>query len=127
MIGLVNNTAWSVTFTSVRLLMERSQVIKIRKLPCQVYVPVFVSILVSFSKLHPKLPQKRRWILVAQVVDPYSRVMIDWAYKNAGLQSSTGFPDVTVRWGSEGKEKLMCGGETLIVDPTTSRILLRRL
>ena len=64
--------------------------------------------------------------MVAQVVDPYSRVMIDWAYKNAGLQSSTGFPDVTVRWG-EGKEKLMCGGETLIVDQTTSRILLRRL
>ena len=49
-----------------------------------------------------------------------------WAYKNAGLQSSTGFPDVTVRWG-EGNEKLMCGGETLIVDQKTSRILLRRL
>ena len=25
-IGLVNNTAWCITFTSVRLLMERSQV-----------------------------------------------------------------------------------------------------
>ena len=48
------------------------------------------------------------------MVDPHSRVMIDWAYKNAGIQSSTGFPDVTVRW--EGKEKLMCGGETLVVD-----------
>ena len=49
-----------------------------------------------------------------QVVDPYSRVKIDWAYKNAGIQSSTGFPDVTVRW--LGKERLMCGGETLVVE-----------
>ena len=48
------------------------------------------------------------------MVDPHSQLMLDWAYKNAGIQSSTGFPDVTVRW--EGKEKLMCGGETLVVD-----------
>ena len=48
------------------------------------------------------------------MVDPHCRVMIDWAYKNLGLQSSTGFPDVTVRW--DGMEKLMCGGETLVVD-----------
>ena len=49
-----------------------------------------------------------------QVVEAHRMVMIDWAYKNAGIQSSTGFPDVTVRW--EGKERLMCGGETLVVD-----------
>ena len=57
-IGLVNNTAWSVTFKSMRLLMERSQVIKIQKLPCQfVFVSVFVwTILVSFPKLHPNPP-----------------------------------------------------------------------
>ena len=65
--------------------------------------------------------------MIVQVVDPHSRVMIDWAYKNAGLQSSTGFPDVTVRWGGEGKEKLMCGGETLVVEQETWRVLLCRI
>ena len=58
-----------------------------------------------------------------QVVDPNSRMMIDWAYKNAGIQSSTGFPDVTVRW--DGQEKLMRGGETLIVDQTTSQPMFK--
>ena len=76
-----------------------------------------------YSYLFPNTSLKV-WFLIAQVVDPQSRVMIDWAYKNIGLQSSTGFPDVTVHW--DGKEKLMCGGETLIVDQKTSRILLRR-
>ena len=82
------------------------------------------TVLVSFSKLRYRLPHSKDDLWLSQVVDPYSRVMIDWAYKNAGLQSSTGFPDVTVRW--NGKEKLMCGGETLIVDQETSRVLLPR-
>ena len=49
-----------------------------------------------------------------QVVDAQGMVMVDWAYKNGGLHSSTGHPDVTVHW--EGSQRLLVGGETLIVD-----------
>ena len=49
-----------------------------------------------------------------QVVEARGMVMMDWAYKNAGLHSSTGHPDVTVHW--EGSQRLLVGGETLIVD-----------
>ena len=50
-----------------------------------------------------------------QVVDAQSMVMVDWAYKNVGIHSSTGHPDVTVHW-EGGCQRLIVGGETLIVD-----------
>ena len=40
---------------------------------------------------------------------------VDWAYKNGGLHSSTGLPDVTVHWG-DGWRRLLVAGETLTVD-----------
>ena len=57
-IGLVNNTNFCITFTSMRLLVERSKVFKFWKFPCQVFVSLFmfvfefviVSVFVSFSK-----------------------------------------------------------------------------
>ena len=48
------------------------------------------------------------------MVEGHGMVMVDWAYKNGGVQSSTGHPDVTVHW--EGWERLVVGGETLIID-----------
>ena len=39
---------------------------------------------------------------------------VDWAYKNGGLHSSTGLPDVTVHW--DGWRRLLVAGETLTVD-----------
>ena len=38
---------------------------------------------------------------------------MDWAYKAAGLYSSTGQPDVTVYWAEE--KLLMTGGQVLTV------------
>ena len=40
-IGLVNNTNFCITFTSMRLLVERSKVFKFWKFPCQVFVSLF--------------------------------------------------------------------------------------
>ena len=49
-----------------------------------------------------------------QVVEAHGMVMVDWAYKNGGIQSSTGHPDVTLHW--EGWERLVVGGEALMID-----------
>ena len=48
------------------------------------------------------------------MVDAQGMLMVDWANKNVGIQSSTGHPDVTIHW--EGCQRLVVGGETLIVD-----------
>ena len=57
---------------------------------------------------------ERRPMSFDQVVEAQGMVMVDWAYKNGGIHSSTGHPDVTVHW--EGSQRLLVGGETLIVD-----------
>ena len=56
---------------------------------------------------------------VFQVVNPKSRVSIDWAYKNLGLVSSTGNPNVTVSWRNFGKEckAFLEAGQTLVIKP----------
>ena len=53
-------------------------------------------------------------LLLSQVVKAGSHMAVDWAYKNGGLQSSTGLPDVTVHW--DGWRRLLVAGETLTVD-----------
>ena len=52
---------------------------------------------------------------VCQVVNPKSRVSIDWAYKNLGLFTSTGNPNVTVSW--PGNYVCLDAGQTLIIKP----------
>ena len=50
-----------------------------------------------------------------QVVNPQSRVSIDWAYKNLGLFTSTGNPNVTVSW--PGNFVCLDAGQTLVIKP----------
>merc|ERR1712130_999514 len=71
--------------------------------------------LVNMTDRKMTFTSKRLLMERLQVVDARSRVSIDWAYKNLGLISSTGNPNVTVS--CQEYEKLACldGGQTLIV------------
>ena len=88
-IGLVNNTDKDIKFTSKRLLMERVQV--------NLFIHISCGIDLEFL----------------QEVNPKCRVSIDWAYKNLGLFTSTGNPNVTVSW----LENYVCldAGQTLTI------------
>merc|ERR1719210_729099 len=55
-----------------------------------------------------------------QLVKKKSKIQIDWAYKAFGIFSSTGNPNVTVRWEDGNYSASVNGGQTLVIKPDGS-------
>ena len=64
-------------------------------------------------------------LLHAQEVPANSVAFVDWAYKNLGLFSATGKPNVTVSWSSNSV--FLDGGQILIVKSDGSFEVKRKM